>query len=123
MHYELFGRRPTLAVVDAYCRAHGDIPELRPPDPAEVRTVNAIVNGKLDAVGIELWLRGGKRRHILSAKLLLIAYLSECDGSHAEFLRSNTGGIRALPLIGLAGAKGLVRALRGRLQIAWYGLI
>lgn len=123
LHRSLFYRYPTENLVDAYLRAHIEIPDLRAIDTRQLGTVNLVVKHSLDAVGIEPWLRVKVRRHALSAKLLLIAYLAECDAGHPEFVRHVTGGWLALASMGNAVLISIFRLLRGRIQKAWHGLV
>lgn len=112
---------PRLA--QAYLRAHFELPDLCSASEAESKTVRVIVDHKLDALAIEPWLRGGPRRHLLSRKLLLVAYVMECDGCHPEIRQAVTGrstGITRLCVILIASA---VRMMRGRLQIMIHGLV
>jgi hypothetical protein len=104
-------------------RAHADIPDLGTIDERELRTVQIIVAHRLDAVGIEPLLRGKGRRHALSAKLLLLAYLAECDARHPEFMRCATNGPKALVSMGSAALMAVFRLLRGHVQKAWHGLV
>ncbi len=123
LHCCLFNRYPTDNFIDAYIRAHTDISDLRAIDARQLRTVSLIVVCNLDAVGIEPWLRIKVKRHALSAKLLLIAYLAECDVRHPEFVRHNPSGRLALVSMGSAVLIAIFRLLRGRIQKAWHGLV
>lgn len=87
LHRGFFKRGASVQFVDAYCRAHRDLPDLQAFSAAELATVQTIVERKLNALAIEPWLRRPGKRHALSAKLLLVAYLAESDASHAEFSR------------------------------------
>ena len=89
----------------------------------ELRTMEAIVEKHLDALGIEPWLRVGSTRHLLSRKLLLIAYLAECDAQHPEFRRAANGRFLSLVQLCLSTTSGVWHLLRGRRQKALYGLL
>jgi hypothetical protein len=116
LHRQIFRREPTAFLVDCYLRAHAEIPELNLTDDAHQRAMSVIVGRQLDAAGIEPWLRGGPKRHPLSAKLLLIAYLAECDACHPEFSRHARGKGNALLRMVRTTAGALIRMLRGRIQ-------
>ena len=91
--------------------------------PLELHTVATIVHKQLDALGIEPWLRDGVRRHLLSRKLLLIAYLGECDAVHPGFRQAVSGRIHSYMQLCGAGLGGAWHLLVGRLQKAVYGLL
>lgn len=120
LHRCLFFREALPPLVVSYLQVNAMMPELHDSPLEQLRTLNIIVSARLDAVSIEPWLRGGRRRHILTSKLLLVAYLAECDGQHASFLRSGAGGYLTLFLAGLQGMVGL---LRGRYHKARHGLV
>lgn len=123
LHRQMFRRAPTLPFVEGYIRAHAEILDLASETDQQRRTLQIIIAKRLRAVGIEPWLRTRRRRHPLSAKLLLIAYLAECDADHSEFARRSHG--RGLGLIRMVsgGMIGSAELLVGRIQKAWYGLV
>jgi hypothetical protein len=123
LHLSMFRRCPADNVVDAYVRAHAEIPDLLAVDERQRRTVRLIVARRLDAAGIEPWLRGKRIRHSLSAKIMLLAYLAECDACHPEFARRVPDRWIALANMGSAALTAIFRLMRGRLQKAWYGLV
>lgn len=123
LHLRLFRRCSADSILDAYVRAHAEIPDLRAIDEQQLRTVRIIVARRLDAVGIEPWLRRKRTRHALSAKTLLLVYLAECDACHPEFSRRAADGRMALANMGCAALAALFRLLRGRVQKAWHGLV
>lgn len=120
LHRCLFRREASPPLVDGYLRAHAAMPELRAGCVEQMLTVRIIVVKRLDAVSIEPWLRGGRSRHALSAKLLLVAYLAECDGHHREFSRRSGGGWFNIIHSGLLAG---ISLLRGRFQKARHGLV
>lgn len=123
LHRCLFHRDPSSEIIDRYFRAHEEIKELRTAPPLQLGTVSIVVARQLDAMGIEPWLRGGTKRHILSAKLLLLSYLAESDASHSEFVRCSGGFARALTSMVFIMTSALFRLIHGRLQKTWYGLL
>jgi hypothetical protein len=123
LHQRFFRREASSTLIAAYCRAHRELAELRAFDAVELTTVNRIVDRKLSAVAIEPWLRRSGRRHALSAKLLLVAYLAESDTAHAEFSRDAPPARCALcRFVGTCVVAGL-QLLWGRLQRARHGLV
>lgn len=123
LHSRMFRRCPADDLVDAYVRAHSEIRDLRALDERQLRTVRIIVVRRLDAVAIEPWLRGKGIRHALSAKLLLLAYLAECDTGHREFLRGTSNGRIALVSMVHATMMAFFRLIRGYVQKARHGLV
>jgi hypothetical protein len=123
LHQQFFGRAATPAFISTYCQAHAEIADLSAANADELRTVQRVFAKRLDACGLEPWLRHGTRRHLLSRKLMLVAYLAECDGEHSEFRRAETGRWRSWRALSQAGLKGLFRLLRGWWQKTRYGLV
>jgi|RhiMetdeSRZDD1v2_1073273.scaffolds.fasta_scaffold466948_2 hypothetical protein len=123
LHQQFFGRTATTDFVNLYLKAHAEIPDLLDASVAERRTVRLVFAKRLDACGLEPWLRAGTRRHLLSRKLMLVAYLAECDGAHPEFRRAEVGRLRSWVTLSSCGLKGIFRLLRGRWQKARYGLL
>ncbi len=123
LHRLFFLTEPPSGFSEAYVQAHVASRGFAEAEECELRTVSIVVERSLDALGIEPWLRGRPRSHLLSRKLLLIAYLAECDAAHLEFRREERGRLRAFARLGRAGFSAAVRLARGRLQIAMYGLV
>lgn len=61
------------------------MPEFHRIDDTEVQTVRTVIEKKLDAIAVEPWLRNKYRHHLLSKKIFLISYISECDAEHIEY--------------------------------------
>jgi hypothetical protein len=123
LYFSIFRRAPSDDLFEAYVRAHSEISDLRVFDERQLKTVQAVVVHSLDAVGIEPWFRGKKIRHALSTKMLLLAYLAECDACHLEFSRCGSNDRMALLHMGCAALKAGFCLLRGRIQKAWYELV
>lgn len=123
LHFSMFGRYPDNVTLSYYVSAHAEISLLRFLSEQELNTVRVIIAHSLDATGIEPWLRGKRMRHALSAKMLLLAYLAECDSCHPEFSRCASTGRMALLSIGRAALKAGFCLLRGRIQKVCYGLV
>ena len=123
LHRLWFGRSPSFELVEAYLSAHVELADLRDAPASEQRTVECVVGRRLDALGIEAWLRTSGTRHLLSRKLLLIAYIAECDSQHPEFTPPATGRAGSLLVLGLAGLRAGARLIRGRFEIARHGLV
>ena len=123
LHFQFFRSPAPPELINRYLRFHAESPTLVQATPQELHTVATIVHMRLDALGIEPWLRSSERRHLLSRKLLLIAYLAECDASHEGFRKEASGQITScLQLCGVA-LWGALHLLVGRLQKALYGLL
>jgi hypothetical protein len=123
LHRAMFRKPPEPAFVERYARAHAEILELRAISSVELRTLGIIVTRRLDPLAVEPWLRGRSRRHALSAKLALIAYLAECDGAHPMFVRRAPGrGVAWLGIV-LSGGMGAARLVMGFVQWRRYGLL
>jgi len=121
-HRQFFRQNAPKEFIEQYLDAHDELLDLTQASKNELRTVNIIIKRNLDALGIEPWLRSGSKRHLLSRKLLLTAYLAECDALHPGF-RQETHG-HALSLLYLCGHGGLAafHLIKGRIQKAYYGL-
>lgn len=122
-HRRLFNREATHRFIESYRRAHAELPDLACASDDELRTVRIIIEKNLDAVGIEPWLRSMPRRHLLSRKLLLIAYLAECDAAHPEFRQEVKGRISSLVQLCMSSAWAAIHLLRGRFQKFLYELL
>lgn len=120
LHQSLFGRNADAALVTAYLQTHEALPELNQAPAQQKRTIEIIMARQLDVAAIEPWLRRKEKRHLLTAKLLLIAYIAECDGRHHEFDRRQRKGkiamLRSLLIGGLLLLKGHYQKMR-------YGLV
>jgi hypothetical protein len=119
----IFHRCPTNKILESYVRAHAEIVDFRDADKSQLKTVRIIVINRLDAIGIEPFFRGREIRHILSAKMLLLAYLAECEGTHSEFSHDNSCGHMALVSIFYAVIEATIHVMRGCIQKALYGLV
>ena len=123
LHCCLFGSPAPARLVNLYVNFNKEHFDIANVNFSDAHTVKTIIRMRLDAVGIELWLRRNGLRHLLSRKLMLIMYLAECDSAHPEFRVCASG-----PLLGyLAVVRALSKAVRhlfvGRLQIALYALL
>lgn len=123
LHLQFFQRDASQDFIERYQRFHKDLPEMTQATGGELRTVSVIIERRLDALGIEPWLRGGPTRHLLSRKLLLIAYLAECDAAHLESGRVVKGRWRSLLQLCGRAVWGSGQLFKGRLQKALYGLL
>jgi hypothetical protein len=123
LHRQFFHHAATDEFVSYYLKAHAEITDLSDANANEIRTVQLIRTRRLDAYGIEPWLRKGTRRHLLTRKLMLVAYLAECDGAHLSCRSVELGRGRAWLTLLVSGASGLIRLLRGRWQKTRYGLV
>jgi hypothetical protein len=123
LHLSLFGRYPDNRLIDSYCDALSEL-DLPTAVNQQNLTVEKIIFHKLDAAGIEPWLRKkNKYRHMLSIKLLLIAYLAECDGGHTEFSRNSTNSSLAFFAIAYLSSMSFLRLTRGLFQKLRYGIV
>ena len=110
-------------LLDLYTQAHSELLNLALASDVELRTMRLVIERNLDALGIEPWLRSSSGRHLLSRKLLLIAYLAECDATHPEFRQAARSRAIGYVLLGQIGAVAIFRLLRGRIQKALHGLL
>ena len=120
----IFSRDPSFHILNAYINAHREMSELTAIKIEHYRTLRAIVKYRLDALGIEFWLRQKGKYHPLRTKTILLSYLSECDATHTEFSRfifSNT--IKSIFHIHFILFKTFFSCLRGGLQKIFYGLV
>lgn len=81
-HKCLFSEEAEPRFVELYRAVHLEQADLFAASDREIAGVARIVARRLDAAGIEPWLRRRSQRHLLSRKLLLATYLAEVDGQH-----------------------------------------
>lgn len=103
-----------------YCKAHAALPDEFASTAREAHTVTAIMRHALDPVGIEPWLRKKNAHHLLTRKLLLLAYLHECGGGRVSVADGRLGGGLDMFLTICGAAFSLTRGL---LQKRRYGLL
>lgn len=123
LHHQFFRCDAPQGLIEGYVRAHAELSDITRASDSELRTVRVIVEKELDALGIEPWLRSRPERHLLSRKLLLIAYLAECDAVHPEFREEAKGSISSLVQLCRSSVLAVAHLVRGRLQKALYGLL
>ncbi len=117
-----FGRLPTTQFVNQYLVAHSAIDGLLNPACLHDKSIELILLHKLHAVNIEPWLRTANPRHPLTTKLLLIAYIAECDGSHPVFTRKSSGKLIGKLILLWDSIKSGVNLLHGFVAVKIYGL-
>ena len=122
-HYCLFGTLPLRQLVNLYVEFNTERSQSVKVDSEHARTVETILRMRLDAVGIEPWLRQYGRRHLLSRKLMLIMYLAECDSAHPDFRVCISGPFYGYIAVVLALSAAARRLFVGRIQIALYALL
>lgn len=122
-HRKMFGFAPTSQLVQAYISAHESQPQLFESSDAQLSTVHTVVTKSLSPMGIEVWLRKGSNRHLLSRKLLLLSYLSECDAGHPEYLANDGGLLKATLKILASSGLAVLSMLKGKWQIYRNGLV
>lgn len=120
---QLIGGEPSSLIICNYVRAHEEIAELRVIDAVQRRTVDLILASRLDAMGIEPWLRRGRVPHALGIKLRLLTYLGECGANHPKFKRQSVGFLEACTNMGFSIILALFSLLRGYLQKLRHGLL
>lgn len=123
LHLQFFGAAAPQEFIKAYVKFHIDSPKLVQATNEEIQTVVTVINKELNAFGIEPWLRGGPTRHLLSRKLLLISYLAECDAAHLESSQLLKGRWAILVQLFRNSLNGIGLLLKGRFQMALYGLL
>ena len=116
----LFGLKPPEKLIQHYMQAHNVLIDSSDFDEVQVETIRLILKKNLDPVGIELWLRHKRKRHLLSAKLMLVSYLAESGGKVDCFSRSQTRSKINLILY-LIGS--IFTFVRGYYQKNKYGLL
>ena len=122
-HKRLFDSAASADFTKAYIRAHMDLTDLAGSDEQQCRTVRLVIERRLDALGVEVFLRSRCTRHLLTRKLLLMNYLAECDASHPEFLRGSTKRFYGFFTLCLVGFLMVKRLLLGRIQKTIHGLV
>lgn len=81
-HKCLFNEEAEPRFVELYRAVHFEQADIFAASDHEIAGVARVVARRLDAVGIEPWLRRRSQRHLLSRKLMLATYLAEVDGQH-----------------------------------------
>lgn len=120
LHLCLFGEHISSEISSLYISAHETLRELIDAPFVQLQTLRVIVEEGLDATSIEPWFRDGKKRHLLSSKLLLLSYLAECSGNRSLFSRC---GRHQYSNLLTAGFLGVVSLLRGYYLKSRYGLV
>ena len=123
LHRQFFRCNAPDRLIENYIRVHEEQPELLMDCSKESRTVKIIVEKNLDALGIEICLRTGSKRHLLSRKLLLLAYLAECDGLHPKFRQVAKGRVHSLMQLCASIISAAFHWFKGKCQMAIYGLV
>jgi len=122
-HYCLFRCPAPERLINLYVQFNGEHSQNSRFDLNETRTIATIVRMRLDAVGIEHWLRRQGLRHLLSRKLLLIMYIAECDSMHPDFRVCVSGAVCGYMAVVSALVTGVKHLVVGRIQIALYALL
>ena len=116
----LFDNLPTSQITECYIKIHESLEEFKYAPLEQRRTLKIIVGKKMNAVAIEPWLRRNERRHLLSAKLLLLVYLFECTYAQGCYPKHMSARRRVLIVSVITGA---YRLLCG-IFIKWrYGMV
>jgi len=116
----LFKRELPEATALYYISALGSLSEHWSASEEQAQTLQLIVRKELPATAIEPWLRQKGSRHIVSAKLLLLAHLDECSGGERGALRNTRlGRIRLLATV----VRGVVSLAYGYYLKKRYGLV
>ena len=92
LYRSLFNCEIPAGLVGGYVDVHRSLAKEWHPTPAEERTLHLIVELSLDAAALEPWLRRKGSLHIVSVKLLLLAYLDECAAGRSGVLRNTWSG-------------------------------
>jgi hypothetical protein len=118
----MFGRPPSGQFMQHYLDAHCARPELCSSSYLENATLQKLQAKNLNAVCIEPWLRRINQNHPLTAKLLLITYIAECDSRHPEFNRNTKGCLLGKCQLLLELVRGAVQLFYGYILVKLYGL-
>lgn len=123
LHRQFFRTEAPSALIEFYIRCHNELPEMAQASDSEFRTVQIIIKKELDALGIEPWLRNRSPRHLLSRKILLLAFIAECDAMHPEFRMEKRYRVWNLVYLFNSCILAAFHLLRGFLQKSLYGLL
>lgn len=88
LYHCLFNRELPETIALYYISAHLSLSEHWDIPGEQAQTLGLIVRNELPATAVEPWLRQKGSRHIVSAKLLLLAYLDECSSGERGVLRN-----------------------------------
>lgn len=122
-HCCLFGYPAPARLVNLYVDFNEEHFDRVSANSSDTRTVEIIIAKRLDAVGIEKWLRRKGLRHLLSRKLMLIMYLAECDSAHPDFRVCISGPFYGCIVVVRALSAAVRQLFVGRIQIALYALL
>jgi hypothetical protein len=123
-HSQLFAVVPSSWLVEQYLSFHQKVGWLATFDESQVNTLRVVVERRLNAVGVEFWLRDPRALHPLTAKLTLVSYLAECERGHPRFCRRvSLSQPRALWRLGVEALKGGGLMMIGFVQRRRYGLL
>ena len=116
----LFDSDPPSGFIEYYIEVNEHLAKYNNFTDDELRTISLIVERKINATAVEPWLRRKKRRHILTAKLLIIVYWAESISLPNKVFRSGESGKIVVILETLNSIKALL--LGGLLKVR-YGLV
>jgi len=122
LHGCLFGFPPAEDIIIQYRLAHRFLP--LPASPAMRRSVDRIVNMKLDAEAVELALRRQVPRHLLCQKLHVLCYLAEARSAYyPRFVNEDAAFLKACCCLGLHTIRSLFKRLKGEYLIRRHAIV
>lgn len=120
LFHVMFKRTPCDIIITSYINANQDLHLFCTKE--QYQSIEKICALKLNAVGIEPWLRTKADRHPLSSKLLLISYLEECTNAHGFQNKHISRFSKFMTCFG-AGLKSFFSLMQGFYQKRKYDLV
>jgi hypothetical protein len=121
LHRALFNCPPHGDLVARYVQAMRRV--LQQVDPAQVATVQKVIDGRLDAEAVELALRRSST-HLLTRKLHALAILAEAtEGYHKYFANDRNKHVAAFAALFVAALRTVIKKIQGRYLVWRHGLV
>ncbi len=120
-HQAMFGRLASKNFTQYYVRANQECPTLN-ANQMEIDEICTLIRAGANITNIESALRDRKKRHPLVKKMILISYLSECDGAHIESFRPSNRRFQFWLTLPFWGLRALFRKFLGKLSLERYGI-
>jgi len=120
-HKSMFGFEPNLELIRHYVSANQQCSELH-ADSCEIELIHHLIKKKLNVLAPESALRCRVNRHLLTRKMILLAYIAECDDVHRHSYDLSVSSFYFWIILPFWGARAIFRLLLGKILVARFGL-